>query len=107
MEDWDIVAKARGDFADLLDGLSEEQLAGKTLCANWSPLDVAGHVVSFVELSLPAMMFSMAKAGFNIDKAWVANAAKYKEMGAPAISKALRDKGSKRNPIPSFSAGIN
>jgi len=107
MEDWDIVAKARSDFADLLDSLSEEQLAGKTLCDGWTPLDIGGHVVSFVELSLPAMMLSMAKAGFNIDKAWVANATKYKEMGAASISQALRAKGSKKNPIPSFSAGIN
>ncbi|NNC80297.1 MAG: maleylpyruvate isomerase family mycothiol-dependent enzyme [Acidimicrobiales bacterium] len=107
MEDrWDLAAKARGDFADLLDSLSEEQLAGKTLCANWTPLDVAGHLVSFVELSLPAMMLSMAKAGFNIDKAWNANAEKYKAMGPAAISKALRDKGSKTAPIPTFSSGL-
>ena len=73
-DDWQITAKARSDFADLLDSLSEEQLAGNTLCADWTPMDVAGHVVSFVELGLPAMMFSMAKAGFNVDKAWKANA---------------------------------
>lgn len=107
MEDrWDLAAKARGDFADLLDSLSDEQLAGKTLCDNWTPLDVAGHLVSFVELSLPAMMFSMAKAGFNVDKAWVANAAKYKEMGRDAISTALREKGDKTAPLPTFSSGV-
>jgi len=108
MEDrWDLAAKTRSDFADLLDSLSEEQLAGKTLCANWTPLDVAGHLVSFVELSLPAMMLSMAKAGFNIDKAWDANAEKYKAMGPAAISKALRDKGAKTAPIPMFSSGVS
>jgi len=107
MEDrWDLVAKVRSDFADLLDSLTEEQLAGKTLCKNWTPLDIAGHLVSFVELSLPSMMLSMAKGGFNADKAWVANASKYKEMGAPAISKALREKGEKTAPIKSFSSGL-
>ena len=95
-----ITVKARSDFADLLDSLGEEQLAGNTLCENWTPMDVAGHLVSFVELGLPAMMFSMAKAGFNIDKAWATNATKYKSMGRDAISTALREKGAKKAPIP-------
>lgn len=107
MEDWEITAKARADFADLLDSLSEEQLSGRTLCGDWTPMHVAGHLVSFVELSLPAMMFSMAKAGFNVDKAWMANAEKYKAMGRDAISAALREKGSKGAPIPTFSAGVS
>jgi len=107
MEDrWDLVAKSRNDFADLLDSLSEEQLAGNTLCENWTPLDIAGHLVSFVELTLPPMMLSMAKAGFNVDKAWAANATKYKEMGAQAISKSLRANASKTAPIKSFSSGL-
>ena len=106
-DDTQITAKARKDFADLLDSLSEEQLNGNTLCAGWTPMDVAGHVVSFVELGLPAMMFSMAKAGFNVDKAWKANATKYKAMGRDAISAALREKAGKSAPIPSFSAGIS
>jgi len=106
-DNWRITAKARSDFADLLDSLSEEQLSGNTLCDNWTPMDVAGHLVSFVELGLPAMMFSMAKAGFNIDKAWTTNATKYKSMGRDAISAALRQKGAKKAPIPSFSAGVS
>lgn len=106
-DDWSITAKARSDFADLLDSLSEEQLAGNTLCENWSPIDIAGHLVSFVELGLPTMMFSMARAGFNVDKAWMANAAKYKAMGRDAISAALREKAGKKAPIPSFSAGVS
>ena len=106
-DDWEITAKARRDFADLLDSLSDEQLAGNTLCENWTPMDIAGHLVSFVELGLPSMMFSMAKAGFNVDKAWVANADKYKAMGRDAISAALREKAAKSAPIPSFSAGVS
>jgi len=103
---WDLAGKARTDFADLLDSLSEEQLAGRTLCAGWTPLDVAGHLVSFVEISGPAMMLGMAKAGFNADKAFLASAKKYKEMGVPAISAALRAKASKTAPISFFSSGL-
>ena len=105
--DWNLVAKARMDFADVLDGLSEEQLAGPTMCANWTPLDIAAHMVSFVEMSLPTMMISMAKAGFNPDKAWIANATKYAEMGAPAISRSLRANAAKTAPIKSFPAGVS
>lgn len=107
MEDrWDLAAKARGDFADLLDSLTEEQLNGTTLCKDWTPLDIAGHLVSFVELSLPSMMLGMAKAGFNTDKAWINNANQYKAMGVSAITKSLRDNGEKTAPMKSFSAGV-
>ncbi len=105
--DWNLVAKARTDFADVLDGLNDQQLAATTLCAGWTPLEIAGHLVSFVEMSLPTMMMSMAKAGFNPDKAWIANATKYSEMGAPAISRSLRANAAKTAPIKSFPAGVS
>ena len=107
MEDrWELAGKARGDFADLLDGLTEEQLAGTTLCPGWTPLEVAAHVVSFTELSLPQMMLGMAKAGFDSNKAWQAFVEKYRTMGASAIAKSLRDKGEKKAPMPVFSTGV-
>ena len=107
MEDrWDLAAKARSDFADLLESLSEEQLAGETLCSEWTPLEVGAHLVSFVELSLPSMMASMAKSGFNANKTWIANANKYKAMGPAAIAKSLRDNGAKTAPMPAFSSGV-
>ena len=68
-DEWEIAALARTDFADLIDGLSPEQLASPSLCEDWSVQDVAGHVVSFLEMSLPVMMLSMGKAGFNVHKA--------------------------------------
>lgn len=103
---WDLAAKARADFADVLESLTEEQLHGQTLCEGWSPLDVAAHLVGFVELTLPSMMLSMAKAGFNSDKAFIAIAEKYKAMGAAGIAKSLRDNGAKTAPMKSFSTGV-
>jgi len=82
--DWDNAAQARRDFATLIEGLSEEQLASPSLCEGWSARDVAGHVVSFIEMSLPTLMFSMAKGGFDPDKAWKANAANGKLVSGPA-----------------------
>lgn len=99
-------AKARTDFADMLDGLSEEQLATETLCPGWTPVEVGAHLVSFIELSLPQMMLSMAKAGFNVDKAWIANAKKYSAQGPEEISRKLREHASKPSPMKSFPPGL-
>ena len=105
-DDWTNAAKARTDFADMIDGLSAEQLAADTLCAGWSVQDVAGHIVSFVEMSLPTMMLSMAKAGFNIDKAWHANAKKYGDQSAATIVSKLRANAAKPSAMKSFPPGL-
>lgn len=103
---WNLAAKARTDFADVFDSLSDEQLAAETLCEGWTPLDIAGHLVSFVEISLPALMISMAKAGFDADKAFIANAKKYAAMGPTEISRSLRANANKTAPMKSFPAGL-
>ena len=103
---WDIAAKARMDFADLIEGLTPEQLASQSLCEGWSVQDVAGHVVSFMELSLPAMMFSMAKAGFNVHKAWFANGQKYGAQSIGDIASTIRANASHPSAMKSFPAGL-
>ena len=105
--DQEAVAAARVEFADLLDGLSNEQLVTETLCSGWTPKEVAGHLVSFVELSLPSMMFSMAKAGFNVDKAWDRNARTYGAAPVSEITAQLRANAAKPAPIKSFPAGVS
>lgn len=104
--DWTTAAKARTDFADMLDELSQEQLAAETLCAGWTPLHIGGHIVSFVEMSLPQIMINMAKGGFNADKAFQNIALQYMEMGAPAIVQSLRANAAKTAPIKSFPEGL-
>ena len=103
---WDIAALARTDFADLIDGLSPKQLASPSLCEGWSAHDVAGHVVSFIEMSLPTMMMSMAKAGFNVHKAWSANAKKYGAQPASEIAKKIRENASHPSSMKSFPGGL-
>lgn len=105
-DDWANAAKARTDFADMIDGLSAEQLAADTLCAGWSVQDIAGHLVSFIDMSLPTMMLSMAKAGFNVDKAWHANAKKYGAQDASQIVSKLRANAAKPSAMKSFPAGL-
>ena len=105
-DDWKNAAKARTDFADMIETLSAEQLAADTLCAGWSAQDVAGHLVSFIDLSLPAMMLSMAKGGFNVDKAWSANAKKYAAQDASKIASTLRNNASHPSAMKSFPPGL-
>ena len=54
---WELAAKTRTDFADLIEGLTDEHWDSPSLCEGWAVRDVAGHIVSFIELSLPALMF--------------------------------------------------
>ena len=105
-DDWNNAAKARRDFADLIDSLSAEQLAADSLCAGWSVQDVAGHVVSFIEMSLPTLMLSMAKGGFNVDKAWTANARKYGAQDRGEIVAKLRANAAQPSAMKSFPPGL-
>ncbi|MFW2335823.1 maleylpyruvate isomerase family mycothiol-dependent enzyme [Ilumatobacter sp.] len=100
--DTDTAAEARRSFADMIDGLTEEQLGAETLCAGWTPREVAGHVASFIEMSMPTMMFSMLKAGFNVDRAWDANARKYSQGPISAVTATIRDRAGKPAAIKSF-----
>lgn len=99
---WATAAQSRREFADLIEGLTGEQLRTPSLCAGWTVQDVAGHVVSFVEMSLPTMMFSMLKGGFNIDKAWTANATKYGAQPVADIVAKLREHAAKPSAMKSF-----
>lgn len=103
---WDIAAKARLDFADVLADLSDEQLKAETFCDQWNALEVGGHIVSFIEMSLPTMMFSMAKTGFNIDKAWAENARKYSAQGQAEVVRKIRADPGKKSAVKAFPAEL-
>ena len=59
---WELVAANRREFADVIEGLSDEQADAPSLCGGWSNRQVAGHVTSFVDVGLPSFMFAMAKS---------------------------------------------
>ncbi len=103
---WELAGKTRSDFADMIESLDESQLAASTYCEAWTAKQVAGHIVSFVEMSLPTMMVSMAKGGFNADKAWVANAIKYADQPVADIVRKIRENAQKPSAIKSFPAEL-
>ena len=92
---WNIAAQARNDFADLLDGLSPEQLATQSLCEEWSVLDVAGHLVSLVELSKFQMAAGIAKTRGNADAFFAVQAKEFASAGSEFLSNTLRSKAGK------------
>jgi uncharacterized protein (TIGR03083 family) len=52
-----------------LEALAPEQWDAPSLCEGWRVRDVAGHLVTGLEFSLPAVLLRTARAGFNINKA--------------------------------------
>ena len=52
-----------------LEALSPEQWDAPSLCDGWRVRDVAGHMVTGFQFSLPTVLIKTAGAGFNINKA--------------------------------------
>lgn len=57
----EFVRDEREEFADFLDGLTEQQWDSPTLCAGWSVRDVAAHCVSFEGLPPRALAIRFLK----------------------------------------------
>lgn len=96
MAEWNVLAGARQDFADMLDELSEEQLQAQSLCEKWRVIDVAGHLVSVLDLSPMAMVKGMAKNRGDLDQWFEELAIEFADLGAPAIAQSLRDNAWKK-----------
>jgi len=94
--EWNVVAKARNDFADMLEDLTTEQLASQSLCEEWSVVDVAGHLVSLVELSPAKIVLGFLKNRDNPDGFISEKAKECSAWGAPALVDSLRANAGKR-----------
>ena len=90
MAEWNVVAKARNDFADMLEGLSEEQLAEQSLCDAWSVADVGGHLVSLVEMSSVSLVMGYLKNRSDPDGFISAKAQEFSGLGAESLVQSLR-----------------
>lgn len=97
--DWQTVAKARTDFADMLDTLTDEQLATQSLCELWSVADVAGHLTSLVETSVVSLVIGTVKNGGDFDAFAASTAPTFAEKGPKALSASLRSNASKKMPF--------
>jgi uncharacterized protein (TIGR03083 family) len=59
-----LAADERRDLADLLDTLSPEQWATRSLCEGWTVRDVVAHLISYEELGPLGIPIPMLRAGF-------------------------------------------
>ncbi len=99
---WTMAEQARTEFANLIDGLTPEQVQGSTLCEGWTPHDVAAHLVTFVDVPLPKFMFSVAMAKGDFDAAAVKMASKIAERPTADLVATLRAKAAKKSALPIF-----
>jgi len=62
-------AAERLRLADLLEGLSPDQLATPSLCGRWDVQTVGAHLASAITTKLPTFMVALVRAGGNFDRA--------------------------------------
>ena len=99
---WSMAARARRDFADMIDGLTPAQMNAPTLCDGWTPHLVAAHLVTFVDVPLLKFMFNVAKARGNFDLAADRMARKIAERPVGDLVATLRTKAEQKSKLPIF-----
>ena len=99
---WQMAARVRNDFADLIEGLDDAQLDGPTLVEDWTARHILGHLVFIAEMKIPSFFLSLVKAGFNYDKMSDQQARKNAERPIDDLLSSLRTNAAKSAPMPGF-----
>jgi uncharacterized protein (TIGR03083 family) len=99
---WDLVAEQRIAFADMIERL-EKQADHATLCGHWTVHQVAGHLLTFTNLSVPRLVGNMIKNRFNYDVMNDKVAQRFAaEKSLPEIAADLRTHAAKKTALPGF-----
>lgn len=94
---WRIIDEQRVDLADLLDTLSPEQWATRSLCAGWTVRDTAAHLTQSQAGPL-RLLLAAARSGFRFD-AMIDRMAREDSASPAEITARLRSMvGSRRRP---------
>lgn len=99
---WDRAGRARRTFADVIEGLEEEQLDAATPCGTWTPRHILGHLTSFVDIGLGPFLLNMARHRFDYDAAADTMARKMAERPVDELVATLRANAEKRAWLPMF-----
>ena len=102
MATWELAGTARNDFADMIEGLSPEQLQTQSLCSEWTALGVLAHITSFVETGAFGFLNYMVKSGFDFDKVSVKMANVQLERPVDELLSVLRSKATQSAALPMF-----
>ena len=92
---WINVAKAGNDLADLLDGLTDEQLAAPSLSEGLSVLEAAGLFASLLQITPFKLIVGMAKHRGDDEAFFAKNAKKLSDSGVESIANILRENSGK------------
>lgn len=99
---WNQAAKVRNQLADMIEGLSDEQLDATTLSAPWNVRQVAGHALYIAEMKMGRFMRDMFKARFDYDKMNDTTARALAELPMDQLLKRLRAAAPNAAPAPGF-----
>lgn len=69
MTHWDLIAAERLAFADLLEGLTPEQLDAPSLCGKWTVKDVGAHLMVGPTSSAKDLVLALVKGRGSFDAA--------------------------------------
>jgi uncharacterized protein (TIGR03083 family) len=99
---WVLAARARREFADLVDELTPAQADAESLCAGWSAHDVTGHVVTFVDVPFPRFMWNVISSKGDFDKASTKMARQMAKRPMSDLVAAIRTNAGKKAALPIF-----
>ncbi len=102
---WPLVGEARRRMADVVEGLSEDQLGARSLCGHWTNHQVAAHLLMFTHVGVPSRRFlgAMVRSRFDYDTAADRLARELADQYSGAeIASMLRDRAEKENTFKSF-----
>jgi len=83
-------------FADLLEGLTAEQLAAPSLCGQWDVATVGAHLAAAITTKLASFAVLMVRNGGSFDRANDANAKRTAKRGIGANVTTIRDNANSR-----------
>jgi uncharacterized protein (TIGR03083 family) len=85
-----MACEERGDFAELLAGLSPGQWDQPSLCERWRVRDVVAHVLSYDELSPLGLVWRFAKGGFIPNRVNAIGVAEYATRSPKQLTELMR-----------------
>jgi uncharacterized protein (TIGR03083 family) len=93
---FELIAQERRGIAEVLERLSQEQLATQSLCSQWKVRDVGAHLLMPLVTPTPTFVWAFVSSGFSFDKANVKLTAAVATRGDSEIVAGLREKAEHR-----------
>ncbi|WP_232677577.1 maleylpyruvate isomerase family mycothiol-dependent enzyme [Nocardioides sp. R-C-SC26] len=93
---WELIARERRAFADVLDGLAPEDWETPSLCEGWSVQDVVAHTMVGPTASAREFLAAMLRARFRFDAANRRLTASRRPLGPDGVVAVLREHAESR-----------